>query len=480
MVDEEQGSMGGKQTCDAVEGGYTIFLDGAAIAGFMDSGDFSSARELDHFKDVVSKLESRIGEGSGLSLLALSITENRIARDYSVLQVAHLLAKHGKNVLIVDCDFLHPGLSGLVEHVDELGFLDLLLYGSSIKSISRSIGIYDVGVTGPGSFPVSKALPFALKEFDKAKNFLSRGRDVVIYCSTLYVERDEINPLSTLVDGILLSCQIEEMGEGELQRTLKRLGPKVPPVDLVCFCAKKEHSFIDEDKPAESITSPREVPGEEIELTMQDKPVIAAIEKTEEIDSHAEQQGRSLNLPRIITIAAAIILVVFIIWWILINRTIREKESTQQLMELVQKQRDVREASEDRPAERESDETVTGGETGTGAVVDKPPDATGQPPSAEGGDIAASGQESQKPLLKEYFTIHVSSFRYIARAKSEVEFLKSKGFDPSIVELEVRGETWFRVLVGEFETQEEAGVLVGELRPLNRSVHSRIIKMKRD
>lgn len=477
MVDEERGAIRGKETCDAVEGGYTIFLDGAAIAGFMESGDFSSARELDHFKEVAAKLESRIEESTGLSLLALSVTENRIARDFAVLQIAHVLAKHGKNILVVDCDFLHPGLSGLVEGIDELGFLDLLLYGSSIKSISSSIGIYDVSVTGPGSFPVSKALPFALKEFGKAKEFLSRGRDVVIYCATLYVEKNAVSPLCNLVDGIILSCQIEEMGEGQLQRNLKDLGSGVPPVDLVCFCGRKEGVVAGREKPVEAIDKAQATAGKGEGVEEDLEPV--TIEKMEEVDAgDRPPRGRS-RLPRIITIAAAIILVTFIVWWVLMNRTIREKEATQKMTELVQKQRDARKAVEGKPvAEEPVEEDVEGTAVTGGAGTEE---ASRQvPPPEENEAETVTGEKETAPPAGEYFTIHVASFRDIARAEREAAFLKGKGFDAKIVEFEIRSQTWFRILVGEFDTKEGAAEFIDELRPINRSEHSRIIKQKRD
>ena len=111
MADEEQGKMRGSDRCDSVEGGYTIFLDTKKVSAFMASGDFSSARELDHFNDIGSKIEKKMTEGEGLSLLALSVSAKRVSRDFTVLEIAHILAKHGKRVLIVDCDFLQPGLS---------------------------------------------------------------------------------------------------------------------------------------------------------------------------------------------------------------------------------------------------------------------------------------------------------------------------------------------------------------------------------
>ena len=240
MSNEGQEKKGINNGCSSEECGFTIFLDEQQIYSFMESGDYSSARELQHFSDVGPQLEKRMHEGAGLSVLALAVSENRISRDFAVLQIAHVLAKRGKKVLVVDCDFLQPGLSGLVENTDGLGFLDFLLYGSSLQAVAHSVGIDGVSVTGPGSFPVYKTMPFAKQEFGKVNGFLVKKSDVVIYCSTLHTDDDQINPMIEFVETVLLCCRIEEMEEGQLKNYLDSLGGFEVMVDVVCFSAKGE------------------------------------------------------------------------------------------------------------------------------------------------------------------------------------------------------------------------------------------------
>jgi len=231
--------------CGAVGGGYTIFLDEERIRAFFDGGDFSSSGELDRFNEIGAQSEKRVREGSGVSFLALSLGEKRMSRDFAVLEIAHILAKHGKTVLIVDCDFLQPGLSGIIENIEEHGFLDLLLYGSSLKTVAKPAGIDGVSVAGPGSFPVSRTIPFALKEFTKIKEYLRSKHDVVIYCSTLMTEDAKVNPLAGLVEGIILCCRIEEMAEGELERSFASVkAESISTVELVCFCGEKKSASL--------------------------------------------------------------------------------------------------------------------------------------------------------------------------------------------------------------------------------------------
>jgi cytoskeletal protein RodZ len=500
MVDSEERRTRGGETCDAIEGGYSIFLDGETIQAFMESGDFSSARELDHFKEIEAQIEKWLDEGEGVSLLALSVNESRLSRDFSVLQIAHLMAKHGKKVLIVDCDFLSPGLNGLVENTEDYGFLDILLYGSSLRSISRATGIDGVSVAGSGSFPVSRTIPFAVGEFRKIKDFLTKRNDAVIYCSTLYTDDGTVNPLCTEVKGILLCCRIEEMGEGQLQRSLADLGSKVPPVDLICFCDRKEEALVPKGavegagEEATVVTEESHPPGstetrdESIPAAGEEK-AAAYIEKTDEIEKPERKVEGRFNIPRIVTIAIAVIIVGFIVWWVIIDRSIMDKQVASQRKELVQKQRDVRERAETAPAEREevrslagADTAVTDGGTLVATQVDEQ-HAPGEVKTEEsrlGAEEAAANQPTAADtglVSGARYAVHIASFRDINRAGREKEFLEKKGFSVSIVVVEIKGDEWFRILVGGYETKERAVRARAELMDLTGVGYARIIEL---
>lgn len=497
MVDRENGNVMGGETCDSIEGGYSIFLDGEAIQAFMESGDFSSARRLDHFKEVESQVEKWLKEGEGVSLLALSVDDARLSRDFSVLQIAHLMAKHGKTVLIVDCDFLSPGLSGVVEKVDDYGFLDLLLYGSSLQSISRPTGIDGVNAVGPGSFPISRTIPFALKEFAKVGAFLAKRSDAVIYCSTLYTDEGSVNPLAREVDGIIMCCRIEEMQEGQLQRSLADLGSETPPVDLICFCAPGEAAAAETGTAPAAGESTDTRPAEEgVERSPEESAAADAtqgapayIEKTDEIEEPQRSGRRGLNIPRIITIAVAVIIVGFISWWVIVDRSIRERSDADKRTELVQKQRDAR----DRAAVAD-----TGDETAAGAAVDStvvrvsPPETIepveraerDEPDAAKETRAAARDLPPGEPIAGEAgetggeFAVHVASFKDIARAGREKEFFEKKGYTATITVVTIKGVEWYRILVGRYATRDEAKRVRAELMDLSGAGYARIIELE--
>jgi hypothetical protein len=489
MTGEERGKAK-NGSCDAVEGGYTIFIDEERIGAFMENGDFSSASELGHFKDAGAQIEKRIKERGGAAFLALSIGEKRLSRDFAVLQIAHSLAQHGKSVLIVDCDFLHPGLSGLVENIEEHGFLDLLLYGSSLKTVAHSIGIESVSVTGSGSFPVSRTIPFALKEFEKIREFLRAKHDVVIYCSTLYTEDAKINPLTGLIDGIVLCCRIEDMPEGELQRNLKALGAeKVPPIELVCFCGKGAQAPTPAPTPAKAADRKVEAMKIAIEAPHREEmvPAIPATETAEELmplEAGEVEKKPRVSMLRVVGVGVAILIAAFVIWWAAISRTVREgKGSGTPSPAVVEKENAEIAAQQPAPngvpaeslggtAASDTSRRLPPGETAGRAVPDASAIEARTPLSELTGGEAPPAQVAPYAAL---YTIHVASFKETSRAEVELAYLEKNGFRARTIEVDIKGEKWLRVLVGEYATMDEAAKARLDLLGLSKIGYARVV-----
>lgn len=505
MGEEERGMPGEERKGDHVAGGFSILLGEESIRTFMSSGDFSSARELDRFVEIGARVEGRIAEEGSRAILAMSVGENRLARDFAVLQIAHILAKHGRDVLIVDFDFLSPGLSGIVENPEDHGFLDLLLYGSSLKTVVKPTGIDGVSVVGPGSFPVSRTIPFAQKEFTKVRDFLSRSHDVIIYCSTLYTDDGTINPLSSLVDSIFLSCRLEEMPEGQLQKNLADLGSDLPPADLVCFgedgaASTEEKEFM---LPAPLDEESGEGAAESGDGTVEEEKYgPEAIEKTADLESDHKRRSGGMNLPRLVTSVVVVFVVVFLVWWFMIHKSITNKEGESRTAELVQKQRDVQEIKDrnqdgtavdgteeeisaegqadqktppvEEPADKPVDETVKESaveKTDDVATVETEKEADTSPPVSKPGTVTPAPEGS-------YYSVHVASFKEMSRAGTETDYLEKKGYEAIILDADVNGQKWYRVYVGEFGTKEEAAATRMQLLDLSRIGYAKVVTLK--
>jgi len=451
--------------CGSIEGGFTVYIDEKHVGDFMQAGDYSSSVELHHFESITEKIEQMVRGSENKSILACSLPEDRTLRDFAVLQIAHIMSKHNKEVLIVDCDFLSPGLSGIIEDVEEHGFLDLLLYGSSLKSISRDIGIDGVKVIGPGSFPVSRTIPFAMKEFDKINIFLTEKSDVVIYCSTVYTEDGKLNPLCREINQAILFCQIDRLEDGELKKHIDSLRSEgVAHAEIVCFC--QEEAGIAAAIPQDEVEEDR---GEHVSEEAQ------YIEKTSEVSIEAKE-GHS-RLPWIITSVVAVLIVVFVTWWFLNYRAIKQNEARQRMTEVVQKK------TESRSAAMEKKEEGGGVPVASDTVQLKVMEGKTVPVSRPEKEVPETGKaevtgSSMIERQGYYYTVHVASFQDIARAGREIDYLEKNGFDAFIVDALVKDKTWFRVLVGKFATKEEADEVRLDLLELKRVGYARVIKQK--
>ncbi len=487
-MNESQGERPkGRESCSSVEGGFTIVLDESEIADFMQAGDFSSGIMLGHFEQVADRIEKSLADGFSKAFLACSLPDDRMARDFGVLQIAHILSMHGKRVLIVDCDFLSPGLSGIVENQEEHGFLDLLLYGSSLKAVAKDIGIDGVGVIGSGSFPVSKTIPFAIKEFEKVNSFLSEKSDVVIYCSIIFTEEREVNPLCSKINQVLLFCQVDRLEEGRLKELIELIkSENISHLELVCYCAKEVEKKVKEEviQPAggkmdDGGKSPE---GEEVEEPEHEEEP-AFLEKTSEVSQEIEVKHS--RLPKIVTVVAAVLLVAFVSWWIVMNRSIKEKEATQRMSEIVQKKKESQIVSTQKRLTEEGSEVsrvdTTKISKQSGTPVGKAEEVSGEEPSAKTEKVEeeqARKLSDEEQIKKQgfFYTVHVASFKDISRAGKEVEYLEKNGYEAWVVDVVVKDQTWFRVLVGKFATKEKANQVRLKLKALKSIGYANVIK----
>jgi len=120
-------------------------------------------------------------------------------RNQFAFALARSVMAHVPDVLMIDCDFLEVGLSGAVPHRDGLGFLDLLLYGSSLGAITQQAA-GGVTVIGAGSFPVSKKSPFVMDAFLSAQRYLLNQSKCLIYAGPATDDAGNVHPIIYHID----------------------------------------------------------------------------------------------------------------------------------------------------------------------------------------------------------------------------------------------------------------------------------------
>ncbi|UCH85005.1 MAG: SPOR domain-containing protein, partial [Candidatus Latescibacterota bacterium] len=161
-------------------------------------------------RSMVSDIGSR-AETEPLSIYLCSSDENAETRNFFAHVLAMTIKTRVSSTYLVDCDFLATGMNGIVPHRDALGFLDLLLYGTSLSVITQeaSAGIPAIGA---GSFPVTKKCPFAMDTFDNTHRYLANHAGCVIYCGPVVDDDDVIHPIADHVDLVILVNVSEEHG----------------------------------------------------------------------------------------------------------------------------------------------------------------------------------------------------------------------------------------------------------------------------
>jgi len=215
--------------------------------------------------------------------------------------------------------------------------------------------------------------------------------------------------------------------------------------------------------------------------------------------------GRKINLPTIIGAAVMAMIVVFLVWWQMMDRSIKSKEETGKMTELVKKQQEARgmgagtDSSSVVAADNPAD-TATAGPAGEGA----PPDTAagsaatgiaGAQPSGQagGGEGAAEDTTGEKAVSDEvsdatrdaapapgeiYYSVHVASFKEMSRAETEMEHLAKEGYETHLLEAEIKGEKWLRVYVGRFGDKETADRARIELLGIKRIGYAKVVKLK--
>jgi septal ring-binding cell division protein DamX len=295
---------------------------------------------------------------------------------------------------------------------------------------------------------------------------------------------------------VLLCRRIDDMSEGELQKNIKALGEeKMAPVELVCFCGKRAQAPAPAPAPRKAsekaapppVVSPAEKPAaaeEPIAIPMLEK--AAELEPLDEgpVAEGPRPEGKPrLSVLRVVSISAGILILAFIVWWAVINRTVGEKQPTGRAPG-----GDVARTGGEARLSGSGDSTAVPVETVAAPGIERSP-AAAPPESTEAaapGGAGPAAVETAKPGSAGRattaavpgpgaYTIHVASFTEPFRAENEKAYLEKNGFAARIVEVEIKGVKWLRVIVGEFATEDEAAKARLELLGLNKVGYARVV-----
>jgi hypothetical protein len=400
---------------------------------------------------LVATASRRVAEGS-LSIYVCADDAGTRARDRLGLALAQTMTAQVPSTLLVDCDFVHPGLHGAVPQKDALGLLDFLLYGSSIGVITQEApgGVH---VVGAGSFPVTKRMPFVAAAFEDASRRLVAHARCALFVGPLFDEADNLHALARAVDVVALvrspardaalDAAEEAIAGGGAEVWSLRLGVEpgaAPPRGAVA------------GRPA---APPRPAP----------PPSPAPARPAARPSSSAPESRVSSLAPRLAILVFGLVVIAFVGWWLTQKRPPIQSSPP----EAAAPSRDAAPAPLVVPVDSAAaalEDTVraaTGpAQADTARVVVSAPVNPADTGGRGGGTVLLNPADIHvmDDVVRNYrgwFLIHISSFQESVRAREEVAFLESREFPVFIVFLDLgpKGK-WYRIYAGPFKTREEA------------------------
>lgn len=456
----------------------------------------------------------------------LSSDENKELRDLLGSCIALALLPHFKTTLLVDSDFLNVGMGDIVPHRDSLGFLDLLLYGSSMKAIVQRAagGFY---VIGAGSFQVTKKLPFSIESFQSAVRYLLNQAQCVIFSGPAEDDTGTVQPMAELLHTIIYIRQVARSGG----MPHDQLQTKLTPLDEANLFTVSV--ILEKEEPREEIPSPElpqagpleEKPGPpaaeiqpvraerkangESGTREQDagagstKPAPAGQEALEkERSGDVRETGRTADfytwdtveephardaksslLGKIAMGIIPIVLVAFLFWWLFYTKSYRD-EKTQPVDRQTPVVAVLTDSADTDVQPEPADTTVLPKETPADDQVEEAVSKTVEPDDGQR-IIDAAGEPEEADLvvydnlapMSGRYLIHISSFRAVANAESDARYLLGKGFEVFIARIDLKAKgVWYRVYVGPYDTRDEARENKLKMDTLERVKFSRITK----
>lgn len=419
---------------------------------FADAAETPLAEPL---QALVTAVSSRAADAS-VTIYLCADDDSARARDDFAMALARTLTAHVPSTLLIDCDFLHPGLSDQMPQKDALGFLDYLLYGSSIGVITQD---YDgVHMVGAGSFPVTKRMPFAENAFvDASKRLVTHAR-CALFVGPAFDGDGGRHPLTGAADVVAtVRTSMRHPRLDSIEEQIASAGPELWSIRLTGATAPEPVRVSAPAPPVRPVERP-------IERAVE-RPAPAPVpSSTEALDE--TRAGTSLA-PRIAVILFGLLVIAFVVWWFTQNRNagnLTTEPSTSGEVTTDTARVNNESAPRDTTAIQPPAAT-TPAVRDTTATTSTPPKTTGNATGTAGragGTVLVSSADIQvmedlNRRFRGWYMIHISSFQTSTRARDEVAFLESHEFPVFIVFLDLgpKGK-WYRVYVGPFQTREEA------------------------
>lgn len=413
---------------------------------------------------LVTGITRRTAEGP-FSIYLCADDESRQARDDVALLLARALVAHVPSALVVDCDFLHTGLHGLVPQKDALGFLDFLLYGSSIGVITQEAR--GVRVVSAGSFPVTRRMPFVEAAFAEAARRLAAHARCVIFAGPVSDEGGNPHPLTQEVDAVAV---VVSGARARALETADLIAEQAPAVWTIHLGAAE----------APPPPPPRSVPA-----AAPQAPPPALPSGVPPARPRAEEPRYASLAPRIAIVAFGVVVIAFAAWWFTRGRDAAPtdaQDAAPATSAPVDPAAPALQSPDTLAQQVRPDTAVAAAADSSSAPLPPPIDPADTGGRTGGTQLVSSADIHVMADLdarwRDWFMIHISSFQESIRAREEVDFLESREFPVFIVFLDLGAKgKWYRVYAGPFQTREEAREVKKNLDAIPQVRFTRITKI---
>jgi hypothetical protein len=186
-----------------------LILSRLRLPARLGERDLEPASYLAEFAPLVQRIQRLLqGGGRGLSVYVTGGRAEAPARTHTALQIALGLIPTGRQIVLVDADFLRPGLGGLVGDPTAEGVIDLVRFGRSTRSLLQRPVPEGPWLMAAGSFPVEDPVPFGPDALRSLVYRVSQVCDLALYVGPLPI-RNELHPLASVCDHVVYAAPDE-------------------------------------------------------------------------------------------------------------------------------------------------------------------------------------------------------------------------------------------------------------------------------
>ena len=180
----------------------------------LTSADLEPAHYAPEYANLVQRVQRLLRAGRGLSVYVTGRRLDSLPRQHAALQIALGLVPLGRQVVLVDVDFLRPGLGGLVPDAEAEGVIDMVRFGRSCRSLLLRPVSEGPWMLPAGSFPVEEPMPLGPEALRSLVYRVSQVCDLALYVGPLPVG-NEIHPLARVCDHVVYAALDEDPDSGQ-------------------------------------------------------------------------------------------------------------------------------------------------------------------------------------------------------------------------------------------------------------------------